>query len=299
VGGDVITSSANLEANTTQKSQKSTTDDNNNNIDDQQQQQQQRANLNSPNEATTTTTKKKMVHTKKSNRRVLRSFLKLIRKNKSNNSSKKFKPKVANSSSSVGLGQLSPRIMSSNSNNHDSAANEWTTTSNNGRKLKKSPSRSTMQRKTSAATTTAAEGEPRKPSDFASAATVSGGNKNKRFKLVKQISTPLVSNKSTKTTGKGTSKYARRFSMLSGNAAAAANRQSTISEANLNLSKSLSSSVYSADLATSSSSDMITPRKSTSQSDSLRRMSRVSSSKELSWYRLEELDYYYKILGLC
>jgi hypothetical protein len=131
----------------------------------------------------------------------------------------------------------------------------------------------------------------------------------RRFKLMKQTSSPLFKPKaslptSTALLGNVGKKNLRSFSMFNhhthATAAAAAVTANSSASANTSSSavcKSLSSSIYSAsDL---NGAECLRHQQSQTsshrQSDSMR-MSRLSS-KELSWYRLEELDYYYKILG--
>lgn len=89
----------------------------------------------------------------------------------------------------------------------------------------------------------------------------------------------------------------RRFRLIKQNSKK--NQSFSVSGANNasnNNNKSLtSSSIYSSADLNSSDGSRSTKTKSNQESFRLSRM----SSKELSWYRLEELDYYYKILGTC
>lgn len=134
-----------------------------------------------------------------------------------------------------------------------------------------------------------------KPADSSSTSTSTKTSTQRRFRLLKQ----------------GSKKKQRSLSVSTSNSTSLNNHQqryhATAAAATGAALKSLtSSSVYSSIDHLTNSSDTTNrgggrgaSMKTSCMNESFRLMShRVPSSKELSWYRLEELDYYYKILGM-
>lgn len=103
----------------------------------------------------------------------------------------------------------------------------------------------------------------------------------------------------TKSNGKSNNSSRRRFRLIKHNSkktasASASHCHSVSSYSSNNKSPLASSFIYS---STDLSDSVKQLDKNAYRRKEIVRRSRLSSSKELSWYQLEELDYYYKVLG--